>query len=549
MHPPETEPESEPEPSEFPYDVYVTYAEPDGQWVYDRLYKRLDDVGLVVATNDTAFLPGVPLIQNISQAISASRYVVAVLSPAHIGDRWGRYTWVSAISAKVIESADSDVSRRRFAAVVIAPCSIPSEIKERWCYHLTEPSAELTDEGERARREHDERWQKLVTHLSEYGDEREAPRVRTAVMCRRIAELSKQDATVAALIGHFHGRLAPAVEQLGKLRQLKRVHDLLHEALMSCYRPARAAIEGYPQQHSTTALTSYATELDALNAQLVEVTPSVDPLAARVWLPKLTGAVKAIRDAVELAEAADEAVEGERHPERAEQALVRYRKWAERQPKPAALLAIARPPYLDFGRERLGKADEALKGVLPEQLSRVNVRLNDQARSIRLDLLADIMDELRKALPQMADAGVHGDLAAGVEGLRQLGTRQAALLQLHDVWQGANNLLTSAEQQLRALADGDPADALGVLESDWKTVQAMLAPHLDATPAKCQKLVAEERKIDLALAEGRPNPAVQAFDSYCGHANRIFYAVDKQLLWLCDALGGLGHQLSRIIKK
>src|SRR5688500_11792935 len=94
-------------PAGYPYDGFVTYADDNQDWVTKKLFPRLVQYGLLVASDQT-FLPGVPIIEHIHQAIAESRYVLAVLSPAYLTSRWARYTKTAALSADVIEG------RRRF---------------------------------------------------------------------------------------------------------------------------------------------------------------------------------------------------------------------------------------------------------------------------------------------------------------------------------------------------------------------------------------------------------------------------------------------------
>lgn len=531
----------------FPYDVFVTFAEADGPWVRDQLYKRLSDNGLVVATADTAFLPGVPLIEGIQQAIAESRYVLAVLSPAYISDRWGQYTRTAALSTDAIEG------RRRFVPVVCAPCPLPREIKQLWCVNLADPPTEDTATAAAERAAHADRWRALVEHLSEFGEERAAPRIRTAVMFRRVAELAAAEPAAAAAVGEYRGRLEPEVKRTRELRQLKRIHDLLHEVLISCYRLARSAAEGYPRPNSVSDLGTYAGRLDALNATLGEVTKLASkarPPVVATWVPKLTACAVAVRDAVTLAAAHADARLGKKGDAvAAARAREQYTKWATAQPSAAALLAAHEPDYVALGQGRLKVAGKSLGDVLNQQMSRVNAELYRLAETIQLAELADTMADLRDRLP-LTDAGATADLTAGIDGLRELSARKELLLELHNSWQDVDTLLVSTEKQL--WREGDPVDDdpgrdLDLLSDTWQSVDPIMAPCIARTPDECRALVEHGGKLALALAERNPYHAIQAFHSYCGAATQIFYGVDKKLLWLCDALGGLGHQISRVL--
>jgi len=72
-------------PTQFTYDVFVSYSDADGQWVRDELWPQLEGAGLKIS-DYLEFELGVPKIVNIERAIEASRKVLLILTPDWLAD-------------------------------------------------------------------------------------------------------------------------------------------------------------------------------------------------------------------------------------------------------------------------------------------------------------------------------------------------------------------------------------------------------------------------------------------------------------------------------
>jgi hypothetical protein len=70
----------------YRYDVFVSYrsAEPDSIWVRTQLVPRLTEDGLRVCVDYENFELGKPLVQLMEDAVVASRYTLAILTPAYL---------------------------------------------------------------------------------------------------------------------------------------------------------------------------------------------------------------------------------------------------------------------------------------------------------------------------------------------------------------------------------------------------------------------------------------------------------------------------------
>ena len=75
-----------PEPSsEQTYDVFVSYSSADQDWVWKTLIPRLKCEGLAVCTDRESFDVGVPSLDNMANAVEASRHTLLVLTEAWVG--------------------------------------------------------------------------------------------------------------------------------------------------------------------------------------------------------------------------------------------------------------------------------------------------------------------------------------------------------------------------------------------------------------------------------------------------------------------------------
>nr|QNL15302.1 toll-like receptor 1 [Littorina littorea] len=76
----------------FKYDVFVSYAEEDVNWVLDELLPVLEgELGLRLCIHQRDFLPGKQIVDNIADCVTDSERVVLVFSPHFARSQWCQF--------------------------------------------------------------------------------------------------------------------------------------------------------------------------------------------------------------------------------------------------------------------------------------------------------------------------------------------------------------------------------------------------------------------------------------------------------------------------
>jgi hypothetical protein len=110
---------NEPSPG---YDVFLSFAPADVVWIHDWLLPRLQHAGLRVFTPDDFDL-GVAEAINLERAVSHSKHMLLVLTPAWVADPW------RAFEALLIQTPDpAGLLARRVLPLVLKPCELPSRL-------------------------------------------------------------------------------------------------------------------------------------------------------------------------------------------------------------------------------------------------------------------------------------------------------------------------------------------------------------------------------------------------------------------------------------
>jgi Caspase domain/TIR domain len=121
---------------EFRYDAYVSYAEPDADWVWKDFVPHLERAGLRIAVSDDVAEPGVARVVNAERGIRQSRRTVVVLSESYLGDRMADFENVLAQTMGV------DEGRYRLLPVRAAPFDgtrLPTRLSMLTAVDLTRP--------------------------------------------------------------------------------------------------------------------------------------------------------------------------------------------------------------------------------------------------------------------------------------------------------------------------------------------------------------------------------------------------------------------------
>lgn len=106
----------------YRYDVFISYAAADRDWVSTVLLPRLEAAGLKVAIDYRDFLVGSPLLQNIEDMVAACRRTIVVLSPEWLASEW------NAFEALLLRTADPAATRRKLLPLRLRPCELPDAL-------------------------------------------------------------------------------------------------------------------------------------------------------------------------------------------------------------------------------------------------------------------------------------------------------------------------------------------------------------------------------------------------------------------------------------
>lgn len=77
------------ETNEKTYDIFISYAYEDDEWVTSELLPKLEiTYGFKACVHERDFRIGVTVMQNIVQCVDESRVFLAVLTPAYVNSTW-----------------------------------------------------------------------------------------------------------------------------------------------------------------------------------------------------------------------------------------------------------------------------------------------------------------------------------------------------------------------------------------------------------------------------------------------------------------------------
>jgi hypothetical protein len=147
-------------PTQFTYDVFVSYSHADEQWVRDELWPKLEGAGLKIS-DYLEFELGVPKIVNIERAIEASRKVLLVLTPDWIASEWANFELL------VIQTDDPSSRMRRTLPLLLKPCDMPKRLSILTHADFTQPSTRAADIIRLIRQ--------IQTHVADTGQSGDTP--------------------------------------------------------------------------------------------------------------------------------------------------------------------------------------------------------------------------------------------------------------------------------------------------------------------------------------------------------------------------------------
>lgn len=306
----------------------------------------------------------------------------------------------------------------------------------------------------------------------------------------------------------FQTDFRAAREQIVRLSDYKKLHDLLHRLQFYCYNDMAQAALRFPKENAIYDLTYYALTLGDIVAELRRVAArSTLPREETSWVDDVAAAK------VDLNAALD----------RRDEELLKRVIWC-------------------------------LKRVLDTQPSLINKLLNHTASVLRLSSLTEALARFCNGFSSLdLDAGKVQQFEEGVAGLRQLDQGVIALTDEHNRWQ-------KLDLELRLIAatlDGGrfrrskriPKVDFSDLVMSWPDVKARAEQLcLNTADEWAQDLQKESRGLDDALAAGNPKMIMLSFRGFQRRVADRFFQVDVDLKALCDDLRQIGAPLALVLE-
>jgi tetratricopeptide (TPR) repeat protein len=144
----------------YNYDVFISHADEDEEWVDSELLPRLEKAGLV-AISKSNFLAGANELTEIEKAALRSRKTLLVLTPAYVADE------EAVLGLNITQSLDPAAFKRRMIPVIREDCEPDWRIRPL-------VAVDLSDNSEKE-------WQKLLTALDPDAPEPTNPMQRLSL--------------------------------------------------------------------------------------------------------------------------------------------------------------------------------------------------------------------------------------------------------------------------------------------------------------------------------------------------------------------------------
>jgi len=180
-----------------------------------------------------------------------------------------------------------------------------------------------------------------------------------------------------------------------------------------------------------------------------------------------------------------------------------------------------------------------LNRILAIYPSRINTKLNEAARTLRLPTLVDAMQCIweRLAASNLNQQKIK-QFYIGVEGLVALNSRLDFLIQKHDYWQELDSELRRIESNLEI-----------ELEMSWtdlkKRTEVLFTSDKDLCTASFQQ---DSQNLEEVLKAQNPAKIKGCFRTYRRRASERFFQVDTTLLLLCGELREVGAPLTSVLR-
>ncbi|MGD1899780.1 MAG: hypothetical protein ACFB16_22890 [Phormidesmis sp.] len=311
-----------------------------------------------------------------------------------------------------------------------------------------------------------------------------------------LVELMQVPEVKAAVIT-FRVVFQAACEQIDVIANYKALHDLLHTLEFQCYGVIVQAARRFPDDElALENLMEYELTLQDLLEELQQVAAQETIATSEVrWLAEL--------------------------------------QKAQAELKSATITLDIKP---------LKRTIWLLNRVLANQPDRINTKLTEAARSLRLPDLVQAMQFIAKNLTgAQLDEQKLQQFVQGVEILETLNQRLGALVISHDFWQ-------SFDREMRRIESTLGQDLIE-LEMSWlylkEQASGLIDADADAWTIAFQK---DSQHLDAALEAQHPVKIRRYFRLYRKRASQRFFQVDVTLKRLCEELREVGGPLASVLR-
>lgn len=473
----------------YSYDVFLCYSDSDEAWIVEKLVPRLEQTK-VNYIDKTGQILGVSKLLERERCVVESRWTVLILSQSYLDDTWEMN------DALLSESYGLDKGRWRTIPVRIEPnLKLPGRLENL-------VSIDLSSRNERE-------WVRLLNFLSKSGSETQG-----AVPSRAEAQSAKLgnayavskalgvlvellwEPKVREAIGAFRNDFGAACEQIDILGDYKALHDQLHQLQFDCFNIVGQMAMRFPDDSMTCEiLVDQETVLEKILGKAREVASHA------VVSPGVISWIKDLAQAHQHLCCANETLNA----------------------------------------DELERVIRLLTRILSMNPSRINDRLAETARVLRLPQLEKAMSAVRNVLEESSvDPEKVRIFDDGVKSLGSLKVGLDASIGEHDRWQEFDNELRLFETNLR----DDPE----TLSDFWPDLEVKLVPLCDGDADWAVRLRAEAEALGNAIEAGAVPRIRQKFRSMRNKADLRFFEVDKALLRICEELRSVGQPLATILE-
>ena len=198
--------------------------------------------------------------------------------------------------------------------------------------------------------------------------------------------------------------------------------------------------------------------------------------------------------------------------------------------------------YLDEDLKKLKLGAKMINRLISIHLAKMNTRLNEKARSLRLGPLIDGLGEIAGAVEGGAAGDEHVEqFLQGLGALKRLKEKAAKLVNEHDAWQ-------EIEDEMRLISESVSRHEMDDLELGWDELKCQVQGLYESPETSwVARIEKSASRLDEAIESGLENKMKSAFEGFYRHASFRFVMVDKDLKSLTQDMRDIGDKLSEVL--